>query len=67
MRFVGQGIEYGAAQQHRPTTIARVGQSCRSAFGGAMYEDRCYNRVFIGHNGAESYYSGRGFRGSIRV
>ena len=35
--------------------------------GGAIYGDRRYNRVFIGHNGAESYYSGRGFRGSIKV
>jgi hypothetical protein len=35
--------------------------------GGAIYGDRRYGRVFIGHNGAESYYSGRGFRGSVRV
>jgi hypothetical protein len=35
--------------------------------GGAIYGDRRYNRVFIGHNGAESYYSGRGFRGSLRI
>lgn len=35
--------------------------------GGAIYGDRRYNRVFIGHNGAESYYSGRGFRGSLKV
>jgi hypothetical protein len=35
--------------------------------GGAIYGDRRYNRVFIGHNGADSYYSGRGFRGSLRV
>ena len=35
--------------------------------GGAIYGDLRYNRVFIGHNGAESYYSGRGFRGSLRV
>jgi len=35
--------------------------------GGAIYGDRRYGRVFIGHNGAESYYSGRGFRGSFRV
>ena len=35
--------------------------------GGAIYGDRRYNRVFIGHNGAESYYSGRGFRGWLRV
>ncbi|MFO1489217.1 MAG: DUF4256 domain-containing protein [Verrucomicrobiota bacterium] len=37
------------------------------ALGGAIYGDRRYNRVFIGHNGAESYYSGRGFRGSLQV
>ena len=35
--------------------------------GGAIYGDRRYNRVFIGHNGAESYYGGRGFRGSLRI
>jgi len=35
--------------------------------GGALYGDRRYGRVFIGHNGAESYYSGRGFRGSLKV
>jgi len=35
--------------------------------GGALYGDRRYGRVFIGHNGAESYYSGRGFRGWVRV
>ena len=35
--------------------------------GGALYCDRRYGRVFVGHNGAESYYSGRGFRGSLGV
>jgi hypothetical protein len=35
--------------------------------GGALYGDRRYGRVFVGHNGADSYYSGRGFRGSLRV
>ena len=35
--------------------------------GGAIYGDRRYGRVFIGHNGAESYYSGRGFRGSLKI
>ena len=35
--------------------------------GGAIYGDRRYGRVFVGHNGAQSYYSGRGFRGSFRV
>jgi hypothetical protein len=35
--------------------------------GGALYCDRRYNHVFLGHNGAESYYAARGFRGSLRV
>jgi hypothetical protein len=35
--------------------------------GGALYCDRRYGRVFVGHNGADSYYSGRGFRASLRV
>jgi hypothetical protein len=35
--------------------------------GGALYGDRRYGRVFIGHNGAQSYYAARGFRGSLRV
>jgi hypothetical protein len=35
--------------------------------GGALYCDRRYDRVFVGHNGAESYYSGRAFRGSLKV
>jgi len=35
--------------------------------GGALYCDRRYGRVFVGHNGAQSYYSGRAFRGLLRV
>jgi hypothetical protein len=35
--------------------------------GGAIFGDRRFGRVFIYHNGAESYYAGRGFRGSLRV
>jgi hypothetical protein len=35
--------------------------------GGALYGDRRYNRVFTGHNGADSYYAGRGFRGWLKV
>ena len=35
--------------------------------GGALYCDRRYGRVFVGHNGAQSYYAVRGFRGSLRV
>jgi len=35
--------------------------------GGALFCDRRFNTVFVYHNGAESYYAARGFRGSVRV
>ncbi len=35
--------------------------------GGALFCDRRYSHVFLYHNGAESYYAARGFRGSLRV
>ncbi len=35
--------------------------------GGAIFGDRRFGRVFVYHNGAESYYSGRGFRGVLRL
>ena len=35
--------------------------------GGALYCDRRYNHVFVYHNGAESYYAARAFRGLLRV
>jgi hypothetical protein len=35
--------------------------------GGAIFCDRRYNTVFVYHNGAESYYAARAFRGSLRV
>lgn len=35
--------------------------------GGALFCDRRYGHVFVYHNGAESYYSARAFRGSLRV
>jgi Protein of unknown function (DUF4256) len=35
--------------------------------GGALFCDRRYGHVFVYHNGAQSYYSARGFRGSLRV
>jgi hypothetical protein len=35
--------------------------------GGAIFGDRRYDHVFIYHNGADSYYSGRGFRGLLKV
>ena len=35
--------------------------------GGALFCDRRYNTVFLYHNGAESYYAARGFRGSLKI
>jgi len=35
--------------------------------GGALFCDRRYDTVFVYHNGAESYYAARGFRGALRV
>ena len=37
------------------------------ALGGALFCDRRYGKVFVYHNGAQSYYAARGFRGSLRI
>lgn len=37
------------------------------ALGGALFCDRRYGQVFVYHNGAQSYYAARGFRGLLRV
>ena len=37
------------------------------SLGGALFCDRRYDKVFVYHNGAESYYAARGFRGLLRV
>ncbi|TWO73114.1 DUF4256 domain-containing protein [Caenimonas sedimenti] len=37
------------------------------SLGGALFCDRRYGRVFVYHNGADSYYAARGFRGSLQV
>ena len=37
------------------------------ALGGALFCDRRYGKVFVYHNGVQSYYAARGFRGSLRV
>ena len=35
--------------------------------GGAIFADYRYGTVFVYHNGAESYYAARGFRGALRI
>ncbi len=37
------------------------------ALGGALFCDRRYGKVFVYHNGVQSYYAARGFRGTLRV
>jgi hypothetical protein len=37
------------------------------ALGGALFCDRRFGKVFVYHNGAQSYYAARGFRGLVRV
>lgn len=44
---------------HTPPRIRKL--------GGALFCDRRYDHVFVYHNGAQSYYASRGFRGSLRV
>lgn len=44
---------------HTPPAIRKL--------GGALFCDRRFDTVFVYHNGAESYYAARGFRGSLRV
>jgi hypothetical protein len=71
------GIELLTEEQYRE--LQRLGEfdtktsswirtpSLIRKLGGALFCDRRYNTVFVYHNGAESYYAARGFRGSLRV
>jgi hypothetical protein len=50
----------------RTSSWVRTPPDVRS-LGGALFCDRRYGRVFVYHNGAQSYYAARGFRGSLRA
>ena len=63
--------QYGHLQQlgsfdTKTSTWIRTPPPIRE-LGGALFCDRRYNTVFLYHNGAESYYAARAFRGSLRV
>jgi hypothetical protein len=71
------GIEMLTEQQYRE--LQELGEFDRKtsswvktpaairALGGALFCDRRYDHVFVYHNGAESYYAARGFRGRLKV
>lgn len=71
------GVEILTEEQYR--NLQKLGEFDRKSsswietpekirkLGGATFADRRYDTVFVYHNGAESYYAARGFRGSVRV
>ena len=71
------GIELLTEQQYRMLqTLGEFDRKTSSwistpdnirALGGAVFCDRRYDTVFLYHNGADSYYAGRGFRGTLTV
>jgi len=73
----GMGIELLTEEQYRELqTLGEFDRKTSSwvkapfdirKLGGALYGERRYGRVFVGHNGAQSYYAARGFRGVVRV
>ncbi len=63
--------QYGALQllghfDTKTSSWLKTPESIRK-LGGAIFGDKRYGRVFVYHNGAESYYTARGFRGLLRV
>ncbi len=71
------GIEMLNEEQYRELQSVGEFDTTRSSWlltpkeirklGGAVFGDRRYDTVFVYHNGAESYYAGRGFRGLLRI
>lgn len=73
----GMGIDLLTEEQYR--ALQKLGEfdtktsswvatpSDVRALGGALFCDRRYGRVFVYHNGAQSYYAARGFRGTLTV
>jgi hypothetical protein len=61
-----RGLQKVGAFDTKTSSWVRTPEDIRK-LGGALFCDRRYGKVFVYHNGAQSYYSARGFRGSVRV
>ena len=69
------GIELLTEEQYRELQKLGISKTSRwittpseiRKLGGAIFADYRYGNVFVHHNGAESYYAARAFRGSLRV
>jgi hypothetical protein len=59
LQDIGEFDKKTSSWVHTPAAIREL--------GGALFCDRRYNHVFVYHNGADSYYAARAFRGSFRV
>lgn len=59
-------LQQGGEFDRKTSSWIRTPDTIR-ALGGALFCDRRYGQVFVYHNGAESYYAARGFRGQISV
>jgi hypothetical protein len=61
-----QALQRVGAFDTKTSSWVRTPEAVRKR-GGALYGERRYDRVFVGHNGAQSYYAVRGFRGFVWV
>lgn len=61
-----RGLQQLGAFDQKTSSWLRTPDPVRK-LGGALFGDRRYDRVFVYHNGADSYYGVRGFRGLLRV
>jgi hypothetical protein len=61
-----RGLQRGGEFDTKTSSWLKTPPEIR-ARGGAIFGDRRYGAVWVYHNGAESYYAARGFRGLLRV
>jgi hypothetical protein len=67
LKLETENLELRVAAGVSEEEALKRGMEAIRKLGGAIFGHHSYGRVFIGCNGAESYYAGRGFRGSLRL